>query len=135
VSPTQRACALLLFLLTLAACGAAAGTGDPARGEQLFRGAAPIAGGNLPACIECHPVTPGDRSDIGPGLAGVADRAATTVPEQTAEEYLRQAIVRPDAYLAGGFQEGIMPRNYDDGLSPQELDDLVAYLLTLREAP
>ena len=60
------------------------------------------------------------------------DRAAKTVAGQSAEEYLRTAITTPDAYLAGGYQEGIMYRDYAQALTVQQIDDLVAYMLTLK---
>jgi cytochrome c553 len=124
---------LLPALVLLTACAASAGPGDPGRGEQLFTGAIPIAGGDAPACIGCHPVQPdAEAAVIGPNLSNIGNRAATTVPGQTAEEYLRESIVDGDAFLAGGFQEGIHYRGYDRALSRQDINDLVAYLLTLR---
>jgi len=54
------------------------------------------------------------------------------VDGQSAEEYLRTSITDPDAYLAGGYQEGIMYRQYEQALTEQQIDDLVAYMLTLK---
>jgi hypothetical protein len=134
VAPPRRLRAALplgwaLLLFGMASCGAAA---DPERGRQIFMGERPISDGSL-ACIECHPVTPGERSQImGQELSNIGGRAGSTVPGQSAEEYLRAAIVDPDAYLSGGFQEGIHPRTYAEALSDAEVAGLVAYLLTLR---
>jgi len=122
---------LLLAVLLLAACAAGDPPGDAARGAKLFSGASPIAGG-LSDCLACHPVSPGQTSNIGTNLSNIGLRAGRTAPGQTAEQYLRTAIVDPDAYLAGGFQEGIMERKYRQALSPQDISDLVAYMLTLR---
>jgi cytochrome c2 len=144
----------LTLMLLMTMCG---GTpeGDAARGEQLFKGEAALSGG-LPACTECHTVVPGETSPSGLGLnlsnvgnraaqvaagqtppqyivgPGAPDPAAAIIPEQTAEQYLRDSIVNPDAILTGNFQEGIMNRDYGPTLSAQEVSDLVAYMLTLQ---
>lgn len=125
-----RSVAWGLALLALAACGPR--PPDAARGGQLFSGALAMPGGNL-ACIECHPVAPGEVSQVmGQNLSNIGGRAATTVPGQSAEAYLRAAVVDPDAFLSGGFQEGIHPRAYKDALTDADVADLVAYMLTLQ---
>lgn len=116
------------FALLLAACGGGA-RGDAERGAALFR-VAP-AGGGL-ACAECHSLAPGDDGLLGPSLAGIAGRAGATVPDQPAASYLRVSILDPDAHLAAGFQEGMMPRGYGEALADDQVADLVAYMLTLR---
>lgn len=117
----------------MAACGAAASAGgDAERGRQLFAGEVEPFGASLPTCVSCHPVTAGERGAIGTNLSNIGNRAAVTVPGQAAEEYLRLAILEPDAYLAGGFQEGIHYREYDAVLSDQQVADLIAYMQTLR---
>ena len=55
-----------------------------------------------------------------------------TVKGKTAEEYLRESILDPDAYLAGNFQDGLMSREYPKVLSEQQLADVIAYLMTLK---
>ena len=42
--------------------------------------------------------------------------------------YVRRAIVDPDAEIAQGFSAGVMPKTYEEQLSPKQLDDLVAFL-------
>ena len=42
--------------------------------------------------------------------------------------FIRESIAKPDAVIAPGYQGGIMPENYGDTLSPDELDALVTYL-------
>ena len=44
-------------------------------------------------------------------------------------EQVRQSIVDPNAEIADGFSEGIMPPNYGDSLDPREIDALVDYLV------
>lgn len=129
---------LLIFMLLLAACGGAeaptveeaeAGAalpGDPASGQELFQ---QTTIDSTPGCTTCHSLEPG-VTRIGPSLAGITERAGQRVPDLSAEEYLRQSIVEPDAHLVEGFSN-IMYQNYEDMLSEEQIDDLVAYLLTL----
>ncbi len=127
-----RAMLWLLGLTVLIGCGGATPRGDAARGRQLFEGDLAMAGGDAAPCIGCHSVTPGEPPSIGPNLSNVGNRAATTVADQSAGDYLRASIVEPDAYLAAGFQEGIHPRTYGRLLTNDQISDLVAYMLTLR---
>jgi len=95
--------------------------GDPSGGEQVFTGKG--------ACSACHSLDPGIQT-VGPTLAGIASRAATRKPGYSAEMYLTESIVSPDAYIVEGFQGGIMPANYSQQLSEQQLADVVAFLMT-----
>lgn len=119
----------LVLLLLLAACGGEAAQpagetrqGDALIGEQVF------ATGASPACRSCHSLEPGQRL-AGPSLAGIATRA--TASGKSADDFLRQEIVSPNAVIAQGFAANMMPATYGSQLTQQQLDDLVAYLLTL----
>jgi hypothetical protein len=48
-----------------------------------------------------------------------------------APAYIRDSIINPTAYTVEGFQEGLMPADLEDLLSPEDLDAVVAFLLTL----
>ncbi len=95
--------------------------GDAAAGEVLFSGQA--------ACSACHALEP-DKRLVGPSLAGVAARAAAIRPDATAAAYLLESIVNPDAHVVAGYDAGLMPANFGQRLSAQQLADLVAYLMT-----
>lgn len=123
---------LLIGAALLGACGSTARPGDPERGRAIFDGTTEIAGGNVPICISCHAIQAGEQSSIGNNLSNVGNRAAVTVRGQNADAYLRAAILDPDAYLVEGYQEGIHPRVYPQALTDQQVNDLIAYLLTLR---
>ena len=43
-------------------------------------------------------------------------------------EFVRSSIVDPDAVIAPDYQPGVMPKDFAQSLSPEELDALVAYL-------
>src|SRR5690606_22374682 len=105
-------------------------------GEALFRSV-------TPACNACHSIAPGVNL-AGPTLAGVAARAERIVASaeykgkaKDAAGYIRESIVTPSAHLVPGpmySANGVsfMPATYGDTLKPEQIDDLVAYLVTLR---
>ena len=90
---------------------------------------------NAQGCAGCHGESDG-VGVIGPSITGIASRAGDTVPGSSAEEYIRQSIVEPNAYIVpqcptGPCASNLMPQNYGQLLSQQQLDGLVEYLLTL----
>jgi cytochrome c2 len=91
-----------------------------ARGERLFR----------QNCATCHSTEP-DTVIVGPSLAGVATRAETRIGDLSAKEYIHQSIVKPSAYVVDGFAD-LMPTRFGTSLSGEQLDALIAYLLTLK---
>ena len=103
----------------------------PVPAEMLTLGGTLFNNGtrNAPACRSCHQVgnTPGG---LGPALNGLRQRAATRVPGMSAEDYIRQSILEPTAYLVPGYQN-YMPGNYAEALTGEEVNALVAYLLRL----
>ena len=109
-----------------AASGGAAGGANADNGKAIF--AKTVIGAN-PGCITCHSL---DGSKlVGPSMKGVAGHAGTAVAGQSAEQYLTQSILEPNAHVVEGFPQGVMP-SYKGVLSDAELKDVVAYLLTLK---
>ena len=49
----------------------------------------------------------------------------------SAEEYLRQSILDPNAYIVEGFEPDMAPPNFAEILSDEQVDDLIAFLMTL----
>lgn len=95
--------------------------GDAARGEQIFL---------AQPCHTCHT----DLS-VGPVLPGdppLAIRAATSKSGYSAELYIYESIVKPNADIVPGFQKDIMPSDFSEMLTDQELADLIAYLMTMK---
>lgn len=93
--------------------------GDPAAGEKLFKVEQP--------CHTCHIDQP-----LGPPIAGIGTRAGNLKPGYSASLYIYESITHPSAYVVQGFTDGIMPQNFKDILSQQQLADLVAYLETVK---
>lgn len=107
-----------------------------AQGQKVFNTA-------QPACTSCHSTAPG-ADMAGPTLAGLAGKAKDIVDSPDyegnatdAEGYIRESIVAPSAHLVPGGQysaggTSFMPATYGESLSEKELNQLVAYLKTLK---
>lgn len=95
--------------------------GDAARGEQIFLSQ---------PCHICHM-----QQAVGPELPGtppLATIAETRRSGYSAELYLYESIVAPNAYVVSGFRKDIMPDEFGGILTDQELSDLIAYLMTMK---
>jgi len=123
-----RFCSLLpvvALLFALAGCGDSPPQPTPAldpaaaKGQQVFK----------QSCGACHALSP-DTIVVGPSLAGVATRASARAPDLDARQYLELSILKPDATIVQGYSD-VMPRNFGKKLTGEELDTLVAFLLTL----
>lgn len=92
--------------------------GDAAKGRQIFHEH------EMATCIRCHQVN-GEGGVVGPLLDGIAGRKDAN--------YLRESLVDPQATIAEGFPVEVSPMPpFGVLLSPQELEDVLAYLLTLK---
>lgn len=120
---------LLSLSLILVACSSGGGSakdlpaGDAGRGAQLFTQS--ISG--APSCSSCHNLD--DSTNIGPGMHGYAARAGTRIPNVSAQDYTYQSIVQPAAFVVNGFSNQMYDQ-YGQHLTPQQIADLMAYLLT-----
>jgi mono/diheme cytochrome c family protein len=74
-------------------------------------------------CGACHKVA-GQEGALGPDL--------TKIGAKKNKEYLRQAILDPEAVIAKGFTGGMMPPTYGEQLKAKELEMLVNYLAGLK---
>jgi len=123
---------MLVFVLSvvLTACGGGGGESDgaAAAGEKLF---AQTVTGAQAGCITCHSLDAGVVI-VGPSMAGIGSRAGSTVSGQSAEDYLRESILTPDVHLVEGFPAGTMPQVWSDELTSEQIDQLIAYMLTLK---
>ncbi len=95
--------------------------GNARRGVQVF--------GRLP-CLTCHTLAgSGDTKATAPSLDKIGINAATRLPGVTAAQYLRHAVTKPEDLNLPNFKN-IMP-GFGSSLTPTELEDLVAHLLSL----
>jgi cytochrome c oxidase subunit 2 len=78
-------------------------------------------------CGACHAFEKaGTDAQVGPSLddlTAAAQKAGESVPD-----YVRQSIEEPNAVVVEGYQPGVMPQNFKDSLSSEEIDALVAYV-------
>jgi cytochrome c oxidase subunit II len=96
--------------------GGGGGEQGAAGGEQIFTAS---------GCPSCHTLAAANATgEIGPDLGNLGDADA---------EFIRQSIVEPDAEVEQGFDPGIMPSDFAQKLSEEELDELVKYLLESQE--
>jgi cytochrome c oxidase subunit 2 len=83
-------------------------------------------------CGSCHTLADaGSNARVGPNLDELARVARRREPGTSAEEYVRESIVDPRAFAVRGFPGNVMPTDYRDQLSDEELDALVEYLLNV----
>ena len=114
------------------------GKEDPiALGEALFRTTA------TPVCSACHSIAPGVNL-AGPTLAGLAARAKQVIASpdykgkaKEVEGFIRESIVTPSAYLHPGDMYSangmsFMPDTFAKSLTPEQIDQLVAYLASFQ---
>ncbi len=119
----------MLVLLVATACGGASPAeklppGDATQGGQLFTQSV----NGAPACSTCH--TLDGSTLVGPSMQGYATRAATRIAGMSASDYTRASITQPSAFVVSGFGN-LMYTQYAKQISPQQIADLIAYLLTL----
>lgn len=87
---------------------------DPGAGEQLF-----VDQG----CGGCHAFeAAGATGATGPNLD------ETLRGEHARPEHVRESIVEPNAEIAEGYQPDVMPQDYGEKLSDDQVADLVAFL-------
>ena len=100
--------------------------GDPYRGRDIF-----ISGGGVidhSPCITCHSLD-GSQIHNSISMQGISSRAGERIEGLSAEEYLRESIVDPTAYIVEGPRSS-MGTSWNILLSEVDINDLVAFLLT-----
>jgi len=113
--------------------------GDPASGEQV------MSGRGLGNCVACHQVSAlsaAFQGNVGPSLDGAADRwdeaqlrgivanAKMTFPDSVMPSFYKASgFIRPGDAFTGKAAEGAL----EPLLTAQQIEDVVAYLATLKE--
>jgi cytochrome c oxidase subunit 2 len=95
----------------------AAAAGNAKAGAVLFKSQ---------GCTGCHTfAAAGSKATVGPDLDKLA-QYAKQANQGSLEEFTRESIANPGAYLQPGYQN-VMP-NFGQTLTPKQIADLVAYL-------
>jgi mono/diheme cytochrome c family protein len=83
-------------------------------------------------CAACH-ATQGDVRLVGPSLAGISQAGATRKPGTAAEDYIRESIEDPNAFVVPGFPGPPSPMPAFRGvISGDDLRLLIDYLMSLQ---
>ena len=91
----------------------AAEAGGASEGKQIFVNS---------GCGSCHTLAvAGGTGQVGPDLDKVLPGLSP--------EFIRKSIVDPNADVTEGYQPNVMPGNFGDQLSGEQLDALVTYLV------
>jgi cytochrome c oxidase subunit 2 len=91
--------------------GGGGGGGQAPSGEQIFA---------EQGCGSCHTLAAANaKGTVGPDLGKLENAKAA---------FIRKSIVDPSAEVEQGFPDGVMPQDFGDKLSDEELDALVKYL-------
>jgi len=101
-----------------------------AKGQQTKTGGPAATSGKAlftsNGCSSCHTFKPaGATAKIGPDLDKLQQEAQRA--GQPLDQFIRQSIVDPNAYIEPGFQKNIMPGTFAS-LPKAQLDALVAFL-------
>ena len=102
-------------------------TGDPSHGDQLYNVTLPCGGCHLNAAVA--PLTQGTWTRVqevrltDPLFAG-----------WTGEQYLANSIIHPSDYVVPNYPDNVMPQNFGQIVTYQDLADLIAYLKTQDQA-
>ncbi|MDZ4672069.1 MAG: c-type cytochrome [Phototrophicales bacterium] len=104
--------------------------GDPIRGQSLYNNLEPSGTGDMLACSGCH--------ESGGVTAPMTEATWTRWDEihsleaqfadYTFADYSVESIVHPDSYLVDAFLGGIMPSNFGERMTFQDIADIITYL-------
>ena len=141
-----RLLSLVLVLLGLAAILWACAPSEPLEVEAVTLEPQAVADAFVKGgCGACHsiPGIPGAVGTIGPDLSKISEMAVSHIADsaytgkaKTAEEFLLESVLKPDAFVSqecptGACQKGLMPATLSDLLSQEEIGMIVGYLATL----
>jgi len=99
--------------------GGGGGGGAAVNAKQLFANGNAATGAT--ACATCHTLADaGAKGQVGPDLDKVLKGKDAA--------FIKESILTPDKVIAPGYQPGVMPPNFGDTLSAEQVDALVKYL-------
>jgi len=115
------------------------GEGAPAAAPKASGGNAsdPAALGRTVAtangCLACHTID--GKASVGPtfkGLAGASRPLVSGGPVTADDAYLKESITNPNVKVVQGFAPNLMPATFGQSLKPEQIDQIIAYINTLK---
>ncbi len=85
-------------------------------------------------CFGCHSID--GSSGVGPTWLGLFGSEVPLDGGETVsgdETYIRNSILDPDLQIRDGFGAGLMPPNYSDRLTEDQIDEIIAFIQSLGE--
>jgi mono/diheme cytochrome c family protein len=126
----RAAVSAAIALAFLAGCGSTPDVGPvpqataahpAAAGKHVFTSAS--AG-----CSGCHRfAAAGSSGTIGPNL-DMRVRADAEAAGKHVKPFVYESIVSPNAYVAEGYPRNVMPQDFSDTLTDEQLAELVAFI-------
>jgi cytochrome c oxidase subunit 2 len=105
--------------------GGGGATNTTAAGRQTF---------TSNGCNSCHTLSDASATGtVGPNLNNLKSDAAKYGKQlkETPQQYVTQSVKDPGAFTVPGFPKGVMPTTFGQSLTPQQLNTLVQYLLSV----
>lgn len=97
--------------------------GDPVEGMEISA---------LQGCAGCHSMEEGEVLS-GPSWYDIGNTAVGRVEGESPGLYLFNSIMTPNAYIVRRFDAGVMPEDFSEKLSSEEIGHLLALLLAQTE--
>ncbi len=98
---------------------------QPAGGAGISAGATIFTQNGCSACHTLNSI-PAATGKIGPSLNDLS--AAAKTAGQPLLQFIKSSIIDPNAYIAPGYQSGVMPTSFGNTMSATEINTLVHYL-------
>ena len=80
------------------------------------------------ACVGCHATDPNEVK-TGPTWHNVGDTAVVRVPGESPAQYIYTSIINPGNHVVNGYLPNLMPPDFQQRMTSEELGTMVAYLL------
>jgi cytochrome c oxidase subunit 2 len=107
------------------------------QGELAAIGTDPVARGERWAknngCQSCHTVD--GKPGVGPTWKGLFGKTVQLMDGSSAvvdESYLENAITNPNLQVEVGTVANVMPQNYKDSISAEQISDIIAFIKSLQ---
>ncbi|MCU0480392.1 MAG: c-type cytochrome [Anaerolineae bacterium] len=104
--------------------------GDPIRGQAIYNNLELSGTADQVACAGCHE-SEGGTAPLTEGTWTRWDEIHRLEPQfegYTFAQYIVESIIYPNAYIAEPYAEGVMPIDFGEKLTLQDLADIITFL-------